>query len=274
MPVCKILWILSLSAALSAPAWAEEAKVLEMDVRGQVQIAPDGHVIDYRLDSKLAPTVADLIGRNVRSWRFEPIIVDGAAVTAKTSMNLQLRAEPAAGKDSFTLRIANLRFGDLGRALQMKPPKYPGEAVRAHVGGKVLLAIRVDESGQVVEAIPRQTALDVRANSEEEAEHYRKVLERASVTAARQWRYDPGEVFNGKPIGQTALVPISYTLCDMPCGNRGDSSWRALLQGPVHEVPWMHKSAVEFDPAKLLDGQAVAMDSHVHLLNDVIGKSL
>ena len=52
----------------------------EMSADGEVQIAPDGHVSDYRLQSKLMPTVANLVDRNVHNWLFEPILVDGVPV--------------------------------------------------------------------------------------------------------------------------------------------------------------------------------------------------
>lgn len=272
------LMFASLMCAGTLPALAQKGPaVLEMNADGEIQIAPDGHVSALQLHSQLAPSVADVIDRHVRGWRFEPVLVNGVAVTAKTVMHLSLHAEPVPGKDEYTLRVSDVRFGDLGHAVHMKPPKYPPSAVRAHVGGKVMLAIRVDETGKVVEAQAYQTSLDVRANSEQEAEYYRHVLEQASLVAAREWRYEPTAMINGKAIGSTALVPVSYTLCDMPCkGENKDDAWRPLLPGPVHPAPWMNKQEVADNQAlsTLKDGQALSLDSPFHLRDSVIGKTL
>jgi len=65
--------LLALSTA--STVWAgKPAQTLEMIAEGEIQIGTDGKVSDYRLKSELAPLVADLVGRNVRKWRFEPIL--------------------------------------------------------------------------------------------------------------------------------------------------------------------------------------------------------
>ena len=258
-------------------AWAgKPAEILEMSADGEIQIAADGRVNDYRLKSQLAPSVAGLVDRSVRGWRFEPVLVDGKPVVAKTTMHLALNAEPVAGTGDYRLRIASIRFGELRHSGRFTPPKYPGEAVRSHVGGKVIIAIRVDETGNVIDAQPYQTSLDVETRSETEAEHFRQVLEKASLSAARDWHYDVTDILNGKPVGRQALVPVSYSLCDMPCTNRSDDGrWRALAPGPVHVVPWMHQSlAANEDPGKLRDDESMLLDSPFRLKDDPVGKLL
>lgn len=266
-----------LALCATSPAWAgKKAEVLEMNAVGEIQIAADGSVSDYHLKSQLAPAVAGLVDRNVRGWRFEPVMVDGKAVIAKTTMHLALKAEPLADTGNYRLRIASIRFGDLTRSAHFVPPKYPGEAVRSHVGGRVIVAVRVDENGDVVDAQPYQTSLDVETRSEVEAEHYRQVLEKASLLAARHWHYDVTDMLNGKPVGREALVPVSYSLCNMPCGNPdGDGRWRALVPGPVHVVPWMHQTlAASQDPGKLRDDESMSLDSPFRLKDDPVGKIL
>lgn len=277
------VWMSSLLVAVCATVWAKEAEVLEMDAHGEVQIAPDGHVTDYRLNSKLAPAVADLIDRNVRKWRFEPILIDGKAVVAKTSVHLTLNAEQIAGKDDYRLRVAYVHFGDmkLKPSTHMAHPKYPREAVFARVGGKVVVAVRIDATGAVIDAQPYQTSLDARARNEAEAEHYRQLLEKATIEVVRQWSYDSGQIIDGKPVGSTALVPISYFLseCKMPCRppktSPDDHKWRALLPGPVHPVPWMNAQVVDSAQLSTLsDDQALSIESPFRLKDDVVGKVL
>lgn len=158
-------FVLGLSLMLGcATAWAQKGPaVLEMNAEGEVQIAPDGSVSDYRLQSKLGSPISDVIDRNVRGWHFQPVIIDGRAVIARTAMHIALKAEPVDGKtDGYTLRIASVRFGEM-KAAHVKPPRYPTVAIRAHVGGKVMLAARLDADGKVTDVQVYQTSLDARA---------------------------------------------------------------------------------------------------------------
>ena len=267
----------SVTLGVSAAFAQKDQPILEMHAAGELQIGPDGHVSDYVLRSKLAPVIANLVDKNVRGWTFEPVLVDGKPVGAKTAINLGLKAEPIDG-DNYKLRIVSVHFGGPMRINHdIKPPKYPGEAIRAHVGGKVLLAVRLDEEGTVVEAMPYQTSLDVRARNEKEAEHYREVLENAGLAAAKTWRYNLSETINGKPVGSSALIPIEYTLHDF--GTRppdADGHWRTYLPGPIHPVPWMHNGqlAANQDLSAIADGEGLSLDSRFKLKNDVIGKTL
>lgn len=258
-----------------ASAQKATTPVIELSVTGEIQIAPDGHVNDYQLKSDLAPTVAALVDRTVRGWRFEPVVVDGKAVVAKTTMSLYLRGQPAPG-DSYSLRIASVNFGTLTRAKQ-KPPEYPIDAQRAGLGARVELYLRIDADGKVVEATPRQTSLNMRARSEREAEVWRQRFEKASVRAAQQWRYDPSEFVNGNPVtNRYALAPIDFSMT-----RRGNTSanpdWTAYVPGPVHPAPWGKSDADSKDGARvaqLSNGETASTNSHFHLKDDVVGKTL
>jgi len=272
----KLAWVLC-SIGFSVTAWTQKGPpILEMSADGEVQIAPDGRVSDYRLQSKLEKAIADVIDRNVRGWRFEPVVIDGRAVTAKTAMHLSLKAEPADGKaDSYTLRVTSVRFGEMKMKGHFKPPQYPISAVQAHVGGKVMLAVRLDETGKVVDVQPYQTSLDARARNENEAEHYRHLLEKASVEAAREWQYDLSEKVDGKAVGMIAMIPVEYSLCSMPCSRPQSGSWRALIPGPMHPASWMNRQVADNqDLSSLQNGEAAALDSRFHLKEDVVGKTL
>ncbi len=263
--------------AVNMPALAgKSAPTLEMRADGEIQIGVDGHVSDYRLQSKLPATLADLIDHAVRGWVFVPVLVDGVPVVAKTAMHLDLKAEPAAN-DSYTMRIANVAFGEPRRSHDhVRPPAYPAAAVAARLGAKVLLYVRLDETGTVVEAQPYQTSLDARASSENEAEHWRKIFEQASVAAARNWHFELSETVNGHPIGTTAIVPIVYNVVGAGTHNPAPGEWKPYLPGPVHPAPWIQSEPVadNRDLSGLQDGQALSLDSRFRLKDDVIGKTL
>lgn len=269
-------WLaLGLLIAPIAAFAAAPAAVLEMNAEGEVQIAPDGHVRDYRLTSELAPAVAQLVDRNVRGWQFEPVLVDGKPVLAKTRMHLQLRAEPGeGGADQFRVRVIHVGFGGPSHASHMKPPRYPEQAVRAHLGARVLLALKVDETGKVAEMQPYQTSLDARASSEQEAERWRHVFEQASLASARQWHFDVAERIDGKPIGTNLIVPLEFAVYDSAPPASNDGRWKAYAPGPVHPAPWMNPAVAASDFSALRNGEAQSLDSPFHLKNEVAGSLL
>jgi hypothetical protein len=267
-----MLWgILALTPPVLA---AETATALEMNADGEIQVATDGTVSDYRLRSELPPMVADLVDKDVRGWRFEPVLIEGSPVVAKTAMHLALKAEPA-GDDSYRIKIVNVIFGAPRHHDRIKQPHYPEQAVRAHLGAKVLLAMRLDENGRVTDVQPYQTSLDARANSENDAEQWRKMFEEASVTAAHSWTYDLSETLNGKAIGTNVIVPVVFSLVNVPGSAPQPGQWKAYVPGPVHPAPWMTDRAfADRDLSTLPGGQSIPLDSRFHLKSDVVGKAL
>ena len=266
--------ILAVSGAVGAAQQA--ASVLEMTADGEVQIAVDGHVSDYRMKNKLSPELDALVEKNVRGWRFEPVVVDGAAVVAKTALHVTLKAEPRAESDKYTVKIIAVHFGDPQRAKDMHPPHYPQMAVGAGLGAKVLLSIRLDDTGKVVDVLPYQTNLDHRPSSETEAVHWRQLFERSSIAAAKTWRFDLSETANGKPIATNVMVPIVYSLRGNGIRAPTPGEWTPYLPGPIQVAPWANPATnpAAGDLAALGDGQALSLDSRFRLKDNVIGKTL
>ena len=248
---------------------------LEMNADGEVQIAPDGTVSDYRLQSQLAPAVASLVDQKVRTWHFIPVLVDGNAVVAKSAMHLRLTAVPI-GDEKYRLEVADVRFGEPKAQANVAPPRYPEIAIHARVGAKVLLYVKLDDAGKVTDAQAYQTSLDARASSEMEAEKYRKIFEEASIRAALRWQYDLTETINGKKVGTVAMIPFVYSLRGAGLNPPQDGQWKAYLPGPIHEVPWarVSKSLSESALANLGNGEARSLDSRFQLRDNVIGKTL
>lgn len=83
---------------------------------------------------------------------------------------------------------------------RMRPPRYPPEAVRAGVQGKVLVNVLIDEQGM-------PTLADVFGIEPPSAVE----LGGAAVAAALQWRYKPGRQ-NGHAVGGALTVPVDFTL--------------------------------------------------------------
>ena len=273
----KLSFVLFLLAAAVVPCSASTRADpnLEMNADGEIQITPEGNVSDYRLQSQLAPAVASLVDQQVRKWHFVPVLVDGKAVVAKSAMHLQLTAVPL-GDEKYQLEVGDVRFGEPKAQSHLTPPRYPELAIHARVGAKVLLYIKLDDNGKVIDAQVYQTSLDARASSEMEAEKYRKMFEAASMHAALTWQYDLTETINGKKVGTVAMVPFVYSLKGGGLQPVKDGQWKAYLPGPVHEVPWapVAKSLSATALANLGDGEARSLDSRFQLRDDVSSERL
>lgn len=267
---------LTIGAADFASAQMRTAPVIELAARGEIAIAPDGHVSDYKLTTHLAPNVVQALDKAVRNWRFEPVVVDGKAVAAKTTMSIQLHGEPKPeDKDTYSLSVSSVHFGVLTQAKQVAP-EYPSDAIAARLGARVVLYLVIDANGKVVQALPGQTSLDKRARSEHEAELWRRRFERASIAAALQWKYDPSEYIDGKPMANRhAIAPIEFGLKRM--GDPDPEGWKAYVPGPVHPAPWATTATSGDDEqrlAQISNGETASANSNFRLKDDVIGKAL
>jgi len=260
-----------IAASTSASAESDKKTFYEMSADGAIQIAPDGHVSDYKLDGTLQPAVAALVKRAVMGWQFEPIVIDGKAVVAKTAMHLNLRAEPVEGKDDeFSVHVASINFGDPARRGIGKAPQYPRNAAGARLGAYVVLSGRLDESGKVAEIYPYQTSLDARASNEKQAEKWRREFETAAINAAKTWQYDLTEIVGGRATGAYVVIPVRFFMS--PSRVTRDRNWRGYEAGPIHPAPW----ASSQDTNRIAQNQdgAISTSSRFHLKDDVIGKAL
>ncbi len=258
------LWLLLLPAI---PAMAQEKPEAQFEtyVSGTIDVARDGTVSGYTLEGGVKPAIRAAIDKNVRSWRFEPITVDGRAVVATTQMNLQLVAVPVDNGD-YGLRVEKVWFGDPRRSNHIPAPAYPADAAKAGRQAKVVLVLRLDPQGNVVEAFPEQTSLDI-APDGKKAQYWRKRFEEASIRAAMGWKFTVTEIIDGQPIGGSVRIPVSYAF--------GPREWGKYIAGPINPVPWKSDTSVaELEAASLQDGQAQSLDSSFKLKTEVVGSML
>ena len=273
MKLPSLLLSLSLSFAVSFPASAERPPAeFTMSTQGELTIAPDGSVKSWKMDgAPLSDEVQSLLERNVATWRFEPILRDGQPVTARTRMSINLEAVPQG--DGYVMKVAHVFFGSVQSRGKTKPPSYPTPAIRAGVGARVMVAVKIDAEGNVVAMHPQQTSLSARGTAAQER-RFRSLFEQASMTAVQDWKYVPGESIGGVTIGSSFVVPIEYTL-RREGEPRPEGRWRAYSPGPVTPAPWVQDdSMAEVDTDGLAEGQAAALDSPFRLKSDVIGKAL
>ncbi|MBB3276061.1 MULTISPECIES: energy transducer TonB [unclassified Pseudoxanthomonas] len=259
------LWLL---AALAQAQTQTQTAELRMPVNGEIGIDPAGSVFDYRIDSELTPEVKALVERSVRQWKFEPVLRGGVATHAKARMHLTLIAHQVDG--GFQLKVEEARFSGYRKTALMNPPRYPPEAARAGISGDVLVAVRVDAQGEVVDAAAVQSAWPYEKISESAMRYWGKVLEKASVDAARKWRFEPSDPAQSEPADTTLVVPISFRV-NAPLATAG---WRQESAGPARPIPWLEPAQQAFDATGLKQGEALALDYSVKLKTPVVGTAL
>lgn len=257
--------VLFTGISLASPARAGEM-VATLSASGQIEIGADGKVRSHRLDERVPPSVAEAISRAVDNWTFEPIIEDGRPVIAVTRMHLLVEAVEHSG-DTLALRLGRVWFGDEVVPTKTRAPVYPVDAVAARVSAQVVRALRLDEEGKVIDAHPWQTNF-AKGTSARNAKRYRRSFERASVDAARTWRYSPA--ISG-PGGVTILAPVQYSLA---AEGRLPGEWVQVTPGEVVPPPWGWEPPATLDGGSPADGFARIEDRRIRLLGDPTGSVL
>lgn len=238
-------------ASLVAPAATRQDLETSAVVSGTVMLAKDGSVQGVEIPdaAKYGQPIADFVHETAMKWRFVPVEVDGKPVAAKTFMHARVVLKKQAD-GNYSARIRNVSFDggpgatdDLasnGSFLKF-PPKYPEVAIKGRVQGTVYLALRVDRSGHVTDAVAQQVNL-FSIGPEHELVVMRKALAESAITAARHWSYTPPTT--GRLVNDAfwvARAPVTYAI--------GTSSrpqpavWQTYVPGPYTPVPWATESS-------------------------------
>jgi TonB family protein len=159
----------------------------------------EGRVIDVRV-LRSVPVLDQAAIDAVKQWVYEPMLIDGKPrkVVFTVTARFALKDGPKPGiPDEFAAGAVKAE-GDI------KPPKlvkevlpvYPREAQQTRVQGVVILGVRTDEQGRVVDAkVLRSIPL----------------LDQAAIDAVRQWVYEP-YVKDGKAHPIVFTVTVRFQL--------------------------------------------------------------
>lgn len=108
--------------------------------------------------------------------------------------------------------------------------------MKDRVEGTVYLALRVDRSGHVTDAIAQQVNL-FSIGPEHELAQVRKAMADSALAAARNWSYTPPST---GPLANDAFwvarVPITYAL---GTSSKQSSVWQTYAPGPYTPTPWV-----------------------------------
>ncbi len=260
----------ALLAIATTAVQASTAKDLESStvVKGTIVLARDGTVQTAVVDDadKYGRPIADMVRKMALQWRFQPVLRDGQPVLAKASMHVRvvLKRMP---DGNYSARVKGATFGDNdpndtgtlhnAEGIQRIAPKYPEAAIRARVQGTVYMALHVDRSGRVTEAVAEQANLG-NTGRDRVVQRYRDVLAKAALTAARQWTYAiPTTGKLAKQDSWTARVPANFYLKEIAMPTPAPT-WQTYVPGPYTPAPWVARP--DLDAADAIADGAVQTD--------------
>lgn len=223
-----------------------------MVLTGQIDIGTAGQVEGFQLDKRdqVDEAIARFVEGVVNAWQFEPVLVDGRAVPARTPVRIRLGGKNTPdGRQQVTLLAANFEeykadAVDHVTKQQMRAPAYPDDVHRAGGQGVVLLLVQVGRDGKVMDVATEQVNLRV-VGSEPQMRSMRDKLSRASMVAARKWTFKVPTVgeFKDAP-SWTLRVPIDFAFDD---DHERYGRWSAYIPGPRQQAPWRADQALGAD---------------------------
>jgi hypothetical protein len=243
-----------LASIFSAEA-ADRSKPIEkaemsMLVSGSIDMRPDGSVERYAIDhaDALSPAITQMIGTQVSQWRFEPVLVDGTPVAARTNMSLRIVAKPVDEKN-FNVRIQSASFSggsdgmDDHMSVLKKSPLGPMVHAMLDTGidaADLYLALKIGADGKVLDAVVEQVNLFALAGDARMAK-VRNILGDSALKVVRQWTFSvPGREPDGEPYW-SGVLPIAFRMSggsSPATESQAYGHWRAYIPGPCAPVPW------------------------------------
>lgn len=107
---CLLGMLLAVPLQAGAGAGDGYEALMTMRVDGDITIDAAGRVAGYHLKTGIEPALKTLIAGSVPHWEFDPVLLDGTPVAAKSKMRITLRAKEEDG--GYVVAIDNAIFHD------------------------------------------------------------------------------------------------------------------------------------------------------------------
>ncbi len=267
----------------------QQALLLRVD--GELSIDPQGVPVDYRIKTQLPQKLHDSLVQHVRTWRFEPVLIGGKPVLARTQMRVTLAAQGTG--DDYRVAVDNVTFPQTqgvtpdangnaepptsisyGRIL---PIHYPHDALQYGLEADVLLNLKLSAQGRVEQAFVEQTALlDVRGRPDALKDAAR-MFERAALFDITWWRFNVAlHVLDPKPENLTVRVPVHFSLPRIADTRPNPASWQQEVRTPKLRAPWLppDPNQQSVGVADLAAGELAPAGSRFRLTAPVAGSLL
>ncbi|MBK8285351.1 MAG: hypothetical protein IPK97_10995 [Ahniella sp.] len=214
--------------------WAADHEILRANGSGHLVIDPNGAVSELQFDQSFGKEIDPILRDRVQAWRFEPITKEGKPVNAKAHFQLTLQAD-FGDKSTGELRIVRADFvdppveGKVESRTVVVPPRYPVEALKARLGAELIVLVKIDETGKVVELSGQNSWLNGRKGSlsATRQDAAMKAFIEATDKAVSQWQF-PELAAQGKHFAE---VPVLFTI-------GRPTVWRQSYPVQFAKEPW------------------------------------
>jgi len=207
-----------LLALLAGPAFAKPPHDLVASTTGELVVDAEGRVVSVKLDHKdLGAERMSGFERQIREWRFEPVIEDGKAVSARAGVHLDMRVRKTTREAPELLTIRGVRFYELpaeeGASLSgaeaktdgvhLSLPNYPWAPMKIGVGGQVWLLVRVGADGGATETAIHASELRTITLTPRMQKNHMRAFALAAQKAAKDWKLQGYE-------NLIVMVPVKF----------------------------------------------------------------
>jgi TonB family protein len=183
------------------PVYPEKARQARVEgiVILEAKADEQGNVTDARILRSI-PVLDQAALDAVKQWKYEPMLIDGKP--RKVVFTVTVRFMLKEGDKAKT--VEKFAAGAVKAEGDIEPPKlikevqpvYPEVARQARVQGVVILSVKSDEEGKIVDAMVLRSI---------------PLLDQAAIDAVKQWVYEP-YVKDGKPVPIVFTVTVRFVL--------------------------------------------------------------
>ncbi|NIM15468.1 MAG: TonB family protein [Candidatus Aminicenantes bacterium] len=171
------------------PDYPEEAK--KAGIQGRVVVTAVTDVFGSVAEAKVVKgpkALHEAAVNAIKQWVYEPYLLDGVPKPVKFTVVVSFHLD----KDKDKKQPPVISAKERPKLIKKVNPKYPKEALKTGIQGKVVLEATINKNGNVVDAI----VIDGHS-----------LLNEASLEAIKQWKYKPF-VMNGvkKPVRFTVVM--------------------------------------------------------------------
>ena len=183
------------------PVYPDEARKAGVEgvVILEAKADEQGNVVDARILRSVAPLDQAAIDA-VKQWKYEPLVIGGKARQVLFTVTVRFTLKDGGKAKTFEKFAAGAVKveGDLQPPKLVKEvmPVYPEAARAAGVQGVVILSVRADEAGNVVDTMVLRSI---------------PLLDQAAIDAVKQWIYEP-ILKDGKAVPIVFTVTVRFVL--------------------------------------------------------------
>ena len=184
------------------PVYPDKArkKGIEGTVILECTVDEKGKVIDAKILRSI-PGLDQAAIDAVRKWTYEPVVVNGkpSKIIFTATVSFRLKDDETLDKKIREFEKDAVRAeGDImpPKLVEQVDPIYPAAARDARIQGTVILSVKADEQGRIIDVLILRSVPE---------------LDEAAVAAVRQWQYEPLRI-DGKPKKVVFTVTVRFQL--------------------------------------------------------------